>query len=164
MEVEITSYSPEDQKAIRSMLERIGWAEQYIVAAEKNAEALSRDQTVYGVYMARAANTLVGFVFVQFHEWNRLAQIRGLAVDLQYQRKGIASMLVERAERFAREKGARGIYVDTPTLNHKGRGFYEAVGYRYGYDMPRYYEDRLDGVTYQKFFNNALTPSVGRSD
>jgi ribosomal protein S18 acetylase RimI-like enzyme len=42
--------------------------------------------------------------------------------------------------------------VDTPTSNTGGRKFYEAIGYQLGYIMPRYYEDRLDGVTYQKFF------------
>jgi len=61
---------------------------------------------------------------------------------------------VERAERFAKEKNARGIYVDTPALNRRGRSFYEAVGYKYGYEMPRYYENELDGVTYQKFFGD----------
>jgi hypothetical protein len=30
--------------------------------------------------------------------------------------------------------------------------FDEAIGYQLGYIMPRYYEDGLDGVTYQKFF------------
>jgi len=94
----------------------------------------------------------VGFVYVQFHEWNSLAQIQGLAVDPRYHRQGIASTLMVRAEEYAREKCARGIYVDTPTLNQGGRSFYEAVGYRFGYEMPRYYEDELDGVTYQKFF------------
>ena len=44
------------------------------------------------------------------------------------------------------------LHVDTPVANAKGRGFYEAVGYHYTYAMPRYYEDSLDGVTYQKFF------------
>jgi hypothetical protein len=34
-----------------------------------------------------------------------------------------------------------------------GRKFYEATGYQLGYVMPRYYEDQLDGVTYQKFFH-----------
>lgn len=152
MEVSITDYVPGHQAAIRQILERIGWAEQYIVAAEQNAEAFSQNREVYGVYIATADDSVVGFVYVQFHEWNRLAQIQGLAVNPSYQRRGIAAQLVRRAERFALEKGARGMYVDTPTLNRKGRDFYEAVGYSYGYEMPRYYEDNLDGVTYQKFF------------
>lgn len=153
MKVSITVYSPEHQPAIRRILERIGWAEQYIAAAERNAEAFSQDRGVYGVFIAAFGPSVVGFIYVQFYEWNRLAQIQGLAVDPGYHRQGVASELVSNAERFARERGARGIYVDTPTLNRRGRNFYEAIGYSYGYEMPRYYEDNLDGVTYQKFFD-----------
>ena len=150
--VTITDYSPTHLAAIRRILERIGWAEQYIAAAERNAVDFSQNPELYGVYMATVDGLAVGFVYVQFYEWNALAQIQGLAVDPIYQRQGIAVQLVKKAEGFAREKGARGMYVDTPTLNRKGRDFYEAIGYRYGYEMPRYYEDNLDGVTYQKFF------------
>ncbi len=152
MKVAITDYSKEHQPAIRQILERIGWAEQYIIAAERNAEIFSQDQNAYGVFSAVVDSTLLGFIYIQFYEWNRLAQIQGLAVDPRYHRQGIASLLVERAEEFAKEKKARGIYVDTPTLNERGRKFYEALGYRFGYEMLRYYEDGLDGVTYQKFF------------
>lgn len=153
MNVSITDYSPAHHGAIRQILERIGWAEQYVAAAERNAVEFSQNREIYGVYIATADDgSVVGFVYVQFYEWNRLAQIQGLAVDPRYQRQGIAAELVRRAEQFARGKGARGIYVDTPTLNRKGRDFYEAIGYCFGYEMPRYYEDELDGVTYQKFF------------
>lgn len=152
MKVLITDYSKELQSAIRPILKRIGWAEQYIIAAEQNAAAFSQDQNAYGVFSAVVDSLVVGFIYIQFHEWNRLAQIQGLAVDPHYQRRGVASLLVERAERFAKERKARGVYVDTPTLNQRGRSFYEALGYSYGYEMPRYYEDGLDGVTYQKFF------------
>lgn len=152
MSVLITDYSEEHHPGIRRILENIGWAEQYIMAAEKNAIIFSRDKNLYGIYSALMSTTLVGFIYVRFHEWNNLAQIEGLAVDPQYHRLGIASMLVDKAERFAIGKKARGIYVDTPTLNQRGRSFYEAVGYGFGYEMPRYYEDELDGVTYQKFF------------
>jgi len=153
-EVTISHYSFEHRTAIRQILEGIGWAEQYIVAAEQNAEIFSQDPSIYGVYVAMLEGSVVGFVYVRLHTWNQLAQIEGLAVDVSHQRKGIASELVEKAETFAHEKGARGIYVDTPTLNRKGRGFYEAIGYNVGYEMPRYYEDNLDGVTYQRFFDN----------
>jgi hypothetical protein len=81
MTISITGYSPAHRSAIRRILERIGWAEQYIVAAERNAEAFSHDQSLYGVFLAVIASSVVGFIYVQFHEWNRLAQIEGLAVD-----------------------------------------------------------------------------------
>jgi len=66
---------------------------------------------------------VVEFVYVKYHQWNQMAQIQGLAVDPRFYRRGIASKLMERAERFAKEKHARGIYVDTPTLNQRGRSF-----------------------------------------
>lgn len=151
--ITITDYIPEHQPFIRRILEKIGWAEQYVYSAEQNMHSLSQDKENYGVYVAVSQKRCVGFVYVQYYAWNQLCQIQGLAVDPDAQRKGVASALVSRAEEFARSKKARGIYVDTPTSNIGGRKFYEAIGYQLGYMMPRYYEVKLDGVTYQKFFN-----------
>lgn len=150
--IPILDHSPEYQSSIRRILTKIGWAEQYASAAEQNMRTLSQDKENYGVYVAATGETAAGFLYVQCYAWNQLCQIHGLAVDPDFQRQGIAAALVGRAEEFARSKQARGIYVDTPTSNTGGRRFYEAIGYQLGYIMPRYYEDRLDGVTYQKFF------------
>lgn len=154
--VTIRTYRSEHRPAIRKILETIGWAEQYVAAAEQNAEIFSRDPQTFGVYVAiceeRGGLIPVGFVYVQYSAWNQLAQLQGLAVDRAYQRRGIASALVRQAEAFAKAKAARGIYVDTPVDNTGGRKFYEAIGYQFAYLMPRYYEATLAGVTYQKFF------------
>lgn len=150
--VPIVNYSNQYRSAIRRIIEQIGWAEQYITAAEQNADVFSQNPHIYGVYIAMSSDVPIGFIFVQFHAWNLLAQIQGLAVDPNYHRQGVASALIDKAEVFARVKQARGIYVDTPVSNAKGRSFYEAVGYKFAYLMPRYYEHDLDGVTYQKFF------------
>ncbi len=155
--ITILDYSPKYQPSIRTILMKIGWAEQYTSAAEQNMQTLSRDKQNYGVYVAAAGEIAAGFLYIQYYAWNQLCQIHGLAVDPDFQRQGIAGALVRRAEEFARSKQARGIYVDTPTTNTGGRKFYEASGYQLGYIMPRYYEDRLDGVTYQKFFESVPT-------
>ena len=155
--ITIIDYLPEHQPSVRKILRQIGWAEQYIAAAEVTALAFSKDKEHYGVYLAIATTEAIGFLYVQYYDWNQLCQIQGLAVRPDFQRKGIASALVTRAEEFARSKNARGIYVDTPTANSGGRKFYETIGYQFGYLMPRYYEDSLDGVTYQKFFNSMQT-------
>ena len=151
--INIVEFLPEHQLSIRKILTKIGWAEQYINAAENNAIVFSNDKENYAVYVAVSGEDLAGFLYVQYYAWNQLCQIQGLAVSPEFQRRGIAAGLVARAEEFARSKHARGIYVDTPTKNTGGRKFYEAVGYQLGYIMPRYYEDELDGVTYQKFFD-----------
>lgn len=151
--ITILDYSPKHHSFIRRILTSIGWAEQYISAMEDAADVFSKDKENYGVYAAISSETVVGFLYVQYYAWNQLCQIQGLAVDPEFQRQGIASALVARAEDFAKMKKARGIYVDTPTRNAGGRKFYEAIGYQVGYIMPRYYEDKLDGVTYQKFLD-----------
>jgi ribosomal protein S18 acetylase RimI-like enzyme len=148
----ILDYSPEHRSSIRRMLTKIGWAEQYISAMEDAADVFSKDKENYGAYLAVSNGKAVGFLYVQYYAWNQLCQIQGLVVHPEFQRQGIASALVARAEEFARSKQARGIYVDTPTTNSGGRKFYEAIGYQFGYLMPLYYEDEMDGVTYQKFF------------
>jgi ribosomal protein S18 acetylase RimI-like enzyme len=150
----VIDYSPEYQTSIRKILTKIGWAEQYVSSAEQNMHSLSQDKENYGVYLAVMGEVAVGFLYVQYYAWNQLSQIHGLAVDPDLHRQGIASALVARTEGFAKSKHARGIYVDTPISNTRGRKFYEAIGYRLGYIMPRYYEDKLDGVTYQKFFDS----------
>lgn len=151
-QLEIVPFREGDQIHIRPILETIGWDEQYILAFEQAVIRYARnDQSA--VFMARLQAATIGFIFVEFYAWNRLAQIQGLAVDAALHRHGAASALVAQAESFARSRGARGIYVDTPTTNDRGRRFYEAVGYRVGYIMPRYYEESMDGVTYQKFFD-----------
>ena len=150
--ITILDYSPEYRSSIRQILTKIGWAEQYISSAEQNVHNFAQDKESYGVYFAVAEAGAIGFLYVQYYAWNQLCQIHGLAVSPEFQRQGVASALVARAEEFAHSKGARGVYVDTPTTNSGGRKFYEAIGYQLGYIMPRYYEDHLDGVTYQKFF------------
>ena len=137
---------------IRRILESIGWDEHYIHAFEQAAIQFAGKENST-VFMAHLLDSTIGFVFVEFRAWNRLAQIQGLAVDSAFHRQGAASALVSQAESFARTCGARGIYVDTPTTNERGRRFYEAIGYQVGYVMPRYYEEELDGITYQKFFD-----------
>jgi ribosomal protein S18 acetylase RimI-like enzyme len=155
--IAIIDYRAEHQSSIRKILTRIGWAEQYISAMEDAADVFSKDKEHYGVYLAFSDSDgeVAGYLYVQYYPWNQLCQIQGLAVDINFQRQGVASALVARAEEFAGSKKARGIYVDTPTTNTGGRKFYEAIGYQLGYIMPRYYEDGLDGVTYQKFFDGA---------
>lgn len=155
--ITVIDYIPRYQSSIRKILTKIGWAEHYIASAEQNMQDFALNKENYGVYLAIMEDAAVAFLYVQYYAWNQLCQIHGLAVEPQVHRQGIASALVSRTESFATSKKARGIYVDTPTSNTGGRKFYEAIGYQLAYIMPRYYEDNLDGVTYQKFFNAVQT-------
>ncbi len=104
---EIRPFTKTDRPAVRRILQKAGWAEQYIAAAEENVAAAAADAVHFQVLLACHAGKVIGSVSVQMHRWNQLAQIQGLAVDRDYHRQGCASALVARAELFAAFRGAR---------------------------------------------------------
>jgi ribosomal protein S18 acetylase RimI-like enzyme len=144
-------FTTEAAPAITEILREHGWSERQIEGQLEALAALAA--TADGLALTAAADdTTAGFVSLQVHRWNNLAQIQGLAVRRDLLRQGHATALLEAAEDFARDRQCRGIYVDTPVDNEVGRAFYEARGYAEDYRMTRYYADDLDGVTYVKFF------------
>ena len=143
------------RRGVGEILAKNGWEKHYIAGQLAVLDVLSGDPlpgTRGKVCVCEAEDRLSGFVCVEYREWNRLGQVQGLAVDPSFKSRGIASELVRRAEEFVREVGGRGLYVDTPVTNETGRSFYEALGYRQAYLMPKYYDEGLDGVTYLKLF------------
>jgi ribosomal protein S18 acetylase RimI-like enzyme len=151
--VTVTSFRPEHRAAVRDLLVEHGWEEPFVTGQLGALDWLADEPVDGRAFTAVVQGEPAGYVSVQFHHWNRLAQIHGLAVRARLHRRGIASALVAEAEQAARAWGARGVYVDTPVTNAAGRAFYEALGYREAYTMPRYYADGVDGVTYQRFFD-----------
>jgi len=145
-----------DAGAVRAILEATGWEEQHVRAAVQNAEYYAAQPEGHAAFVATVDDSddavVVGFIFVELHVWNMLAQIQGLALHPDWRKQGRAAALVAHAEAFARSQNARGVYVDTPTANLGGCAFYVACAYNAAYVMPRYYADHEDGVTFQKFF------------
>ncbi len=136
---------------ISAILKNIGWADQYVGGQKRAIERLSNDPEGE-VLVALIADKIVGYITVQHYRWNRLSYLNGLVVSSDSRRLGVASELVKTVEKSSRERGNRGIYVDTPVDNRAGRAFYEAIGYTQAYSMPQFYDVGLDGVTYIKFF------------
>lgn len=133
------------------LLQQLNWTENQIHGQIETIKRLY--ETKNGkVCIARWSDQTVGYLSVEYYEWNRLGQIHGLVVHPEFRRKGIASELVKAAEYFLKEIGARGTYVDTPTENLNARSFYQMMEYKQAYIMPHYYDHGVDGVTYQKFF------------
>jgi ribosomal protein S18 acetylase RimI-like enzyme len=153
VEVTVVAFAAAHRTAVRDLLVEHGWEEPWVEGQLGGLDWLADEPVEGRAFTAIRRGEPVGYVAVRFHHWNRLAQIQGLAVRADLHRRGIASELVAEAEREARAWGARGVYVDTPVTNDAGRALYAALGYREAYVMPRYYGAGLDGVTYQRFFD-----------
>ena len=151
MSIDLRPYDDPDERAIAALLRAHGWAEQYVTGQLDVAATLAASENG-ATLVAAVDGSLAGFVAIELHSWNGLAQLQALAVRPEQLRQGVGACLVEAAERIAREQGCRGIYVDTPVTNERGRAFYLARGFSEDYRMSRYYADDLDGVTYVKFF------------
>jgi ribosomal protein S18 acetylase RimI-like enzyme len=152
MPILLRSYTASYQREIGSLLRAHRWTEQYIEGQLVVAAALASSDNGAAL-VAAVDGSFAGFVTIEVHRWNGLAQLHGLAVRPEHLRQGVGSRLVEEAERIALEQNSRGIYVDTPIDNYPAQAFYVAQGYREDHRMSRYYADTLDGITYIKFFD-----------
>ena len=155
MGLTVVAFAAAHRAAVRDLLVEHGWEEPFVEGQLGALDWLSDEPVEGRAFTAIVRGEPAGYVSVQFHHWNRLAQIHGLAVRAELHRRGIASALVAEAERACRAWGARGMYVDTPVTNAAGRALYEALGFREAYTMPRFYGPGVDGVTYQRFFDEA---------
>ena len=151
MVTDLRPYRSSDREGIATLLKAHAWPDEYIEGQLSGAAALTFPENG-AVFVVTADESLAGFVSVELHSWNRLAQLQGLAVKPDLLRQRVGTRLVAAAEDLARNRGYRGIYVDTPVDNERGRAFYAAQGFTEDYRMSRYYSDELDGVTYVKFF------------
>ncbi|MBY0501614.1 MAG: GNAT family N-acetyltransferase [Alphaproteobacteria bacterium] len=158
----IHSFVQINMNPIVEILNNVGWAPQYVEGQKRSIEKLILDEEG-DVFVAKHDDHVLGFIQVQHHQWNRLSYIHGLVVSPDHRQQGIAATLLTHVEQVARDRGNRGVFVDTPGDNYGGRAFYKAQAYAEAYIMPDFYEEGLDGVSYLKLFkqeNRKALPSA----
>jgi ribosomal protein S18 acetylase RimI-like enzyme len=136
---------------VAGLLERIGWEDRFVKGQTNNLNSSQSDPNTKSLAVLDDGR-LVAYVTTSVYEWNSLARIHGLAVDPGYRRRRLASNLVAAVEEFIRQRGGRGVYVDTPVDNDAAIALYESCGFKQDHRMSAYYADGLDGVTLAKFF------------
>lgn len=90
-----------------------------------------------GLFVAQTESRLVGFVHVVIRNVpdisilvpRRYAVVENLAVTEKHRRSGIGLALMERAEEWARAKGATSIELNVYAFNKAAQGFYRELGY-----------------------------------
>jgi ribosomal-protein-alanine N-acetyltransferase len=76
--------------------------------------------------------------------------VTNIAVDMRYQRHGIASRLMSLLERTAVENGCQYAYLEVRTTNTPAIGLYKRLGYVIAYRRSHYYIDGDDAYVMEK--------------
>ncbi|HEV8631489.1 MAG TPA: GNAT family N-acetyltransferase [Thermoanaerobaculia bacterium] len=87
------------------------------------------------VFVSPAARGLAGFLEVALRPWQEgcpgspVAYVEALYVAPAERGRGVARVLLEAAEAWARDRGCRAIAADTPDGNQAGRATHRQLGY-----------------------------------
>lgn len=100
------------------------------------------------VFVAEADGKVVGFLMLEWlgTNWNRVAEIGWIAVLPKFQRKGFGRALIEKMEKYAKERGMRKVYVEPSADNEIAIHFYVKNGYKPEAMRKDWYKDGEDSV------------------
>jgi len=105
----------------------------YDVPPDEIARRLERRGPLREVFVAERAGTTLGWAAVRIDEGfvnGRQAWIEGFVVGEDARGAGIGSVLLDRAESWARERACDAMRVQSNVLRERAHGFYERHGYR----------------------------------
>ena len=95
--------------------------------------------TMSWVQIAEDDAVVVGLAAMRFEQWNRRARLEHLYVARQARGRGIGRKLVGSALQAARQLGARGVWVETQTINYDAIRFYKRAKFAWcGADVSLY--------------------------
>ncbi len=123
---------PDDAEAVSRLCDQLGYP-----ASEEEVRrrlvALGQDEE----HVVLVAETRDGAVCGWMHAYIRKLVVRdphieigGLVVDEAQRGKGAGRLLMAEAERWAQDRGCRGVYLRSNVKREEAHRFYEEIGYR----------------------------------
>ena len=100
--------------------------------------------------VADVSGSLAGCVLVNYRQGSRLARLYTIAVDRDFQRRGIARALLAAAEKDAVRRGRKVMRLEVRADDAGAIALYEGSGYRRFGSRPRYYDGRIDALRFDK--------------
>lgn len=96
------------------------------------------------IYGAFSGAEQIGFIQLEFQEWNRSLRVWDIDVLPGHRRRGAGRAMMDLAKLRALELGARRIILETQTSNSKAIAFYRAMGFTLaGLDLSNYHNDDI---------------------
>ncbi|GAA2619234.1 MULTISPECIES: GNAT family N-acetyltransferase [Streptomyces] len=90
-------------------------------------------------FVALDGELLCGFAAVGYTAWNRRLTVEDIEVAPGHRGRGIGSALMDRADRFARERGAEHLWLEVSSVNAPAVHAYRRMGFTFcGLDTALY--------------------------
>jgi len=87
----------------------------------------------------------VGWIELGYHRWNNRMRVWEFLVKEEFRRRGIGSLLLKQAVKFAKKKGARMLVLETQTCNVPAIDFYLKHGFELiGFDTSAYSNEDIE--------------------
>lgn len=129
---EIREAQPQDYARIAELSGQLGYpssAEE--IAARLEGMKRSDDHAVFVADLDGEVTGWIGVHVCRMVEVEARAEVSGLAVDERFRSQRIGWRLLDRAERWAREKGCGGIGLRSNVIRDRAHAFYERHGYKH---------------------------------
>lgn len=141
-----------------------------LIAIEKRAFELDRFSRRTFRYLLSKANAITiidevdgkvaGYAMLLFNTGTSLARLYSLAVDPDWQGKGIGRALMQAMEETALARGFVTMRLEVRADSKNARTLYESQGYRQIGTVESYYEDGMQAVRYEKRLMPLLRPAL----
>ena len=141
--VRLRSVADADHAAIARLLGELDYPATPEQVRARLARVAGKDD--YAAYVAEVDGQVAGFLGLQrgwsYEHERPYVRILTLVVDARVRRRGVGAALVERADEWARERGAWVLMLTTNVRRDDAHRFYESMGFgRTGYRYARLYE------------------------
>jgi len=81
----------------------------------------------------------VGWLELGYHKWNNRMRVCQFLVNKEFRRKGIGTLLMQKAVGVSKRRGARMLILETQTCNVPAINFYLKFGFELiGFDATHY--------------------------
>lgn len=90
------------------------------------------DKSREAVFVAENENSVIGYIHIEKYDTlycETLANVLGLAVKSDSRRKGAGRLLIQAAENWAKDIGAKGVRLNSGGSRTAAHSFYRSVGF-----------------------------------
>jgi ribosomal protein S18 acetylase RimI-like enzyme len=106
--------------------------------------------------VAEVDGKVAGCALVNYRRGSERARLYTIAVGAAFQRRGIARRLLTAAEKDAKARGCRSIFLEVRADDRGTIALYESSGYRRFGTRERYYDGRIDALRLEKVLAGKL--------